>query len=212
MRILGIDPGLTRCGIGIIDTDNGRRVEFVNVDVARSDPQLPPAQRLLLIDNKIEEVMRIFHPEIVAIERVFAQENVRTVMSTAQVSGIVMLAAARRSLPVFLHSPSEVKAAVTGNGAADKKQVQIMVQKILHLEKLPRPKDAADALAIAICAAWRGDTTTARVLDSAQHGGAGQLPRTEGADLTEAQKLWAKAERAHKMTGAVANSKSVSRY
>ena len=154
MRILGVDPGLTRCGLGIIEADAGRHVKLVDVDVARSKPELPPGQRLLIIYNKLEETIRLQRPNAIAFERVFAQENVRSVMSTAQVAGIVLLIAAQHGIPIASHSPSEVKAAVTGNGRAEKLQVQTMVQRILNLPELPRPKDAADALAIAICHAW----------------------------------------------------------
>ena len=206
VRILGVDPGLTRCGLGVIDFAGGRRVRLVDVDVARSKPEMPPHQRLLIIYNKLEETIRLQRPDVVAAERVFAQENVRSVTSTAQVAGIVMLAAAQHGLPMAFHTPSEVKAAVTGNGRAEKIQVQLMVQRILGLAQLPRPKDAADALAIAICHAWRGGAVHMESDDSsrAQHGGAGMLPRAEGPDLTPAQKMWAKAERLSSRHGAVA--------
>ena len=210
MRILGVDPGLTRCGLGAIDFHGGRRVQLVDVDVARSAPELPPHQRLLIIYNKLEEIIRLLRPDVIAAERVFAQENVRSVTSTAQVAGIVMLAAAQHGLPMAFHTPSEVKAAVTGNGRAQKIQVQLMVQRILELDALPRPKDAADALAIAITHAWRGGAHYMESEDAsrAQHGGAGMLPRAEGPDLTEAQKMWARAERLSSRHGAVAPKKT----
>lgn len=209
MRILGVDPGLTRCGLGIIEADGGRRVKLVDVDVARSKPELPPGQRLLIIYNKLEETIRLQRPHAIAFERVFAQENVRSVMSTAQVAGIVLLIAAQHGIPIASHSPSEVKAAVTGNGRAEKLQVQTMVQRILNLPELPRPKDAADALAIAICHAWRGEAIHIESDDAtrAQHGGAGMLPRAEGVDLTPAQKMWAQAARLSTRHGAVAPKK-----
>ncbi|MDY5152248.1 crossover junction endodeoxyribonuclease RuvC [Actinotignum urinale] len=205
MRVLGIDPGLTRCGLGTIDADPTRRVRLVDMRVARSDVHLPPHHRLLLIAREIDAVIEEFQPDVVAVERVFAQENVRSVTSTAQVAGIAMLATARAHLPLGLHSPSEVKAAVTGSGRAQKIQVQTMVQRILGLQELPRPKDAADALAIAIAHAWRGGAIHMEErVDNAQHGGAGALPRAEGSDLTPAQKLWAGAERMSRRAGAVA--------
>ena len=209
MRILGVDPGLTRCGLGIIEADGGRRVKLVDVDVARSKPELPPGQRLLIIYNKLEETIRLQRPHAIAFERVFAQENVRSVMSTAQVAGIVLLIAAQHGIPIASHSPSEVKAAVTGSGRAEKLQVQTMVQRILNLPELPRPKDAADALAIAICHAWRGGAIHIESDDAtrAQHGGAGMLPRAEGVDLTPAQKMWAQAARLSTRHGAVAPKK-----
>lgn len=203
MRILGIDPGLTRCGICVLDAAGARRISLLSVGVARTDPQMAPHQRLLMISQEVEETIHAHRPDVVAVERVFAQDNVRSVMSTAQVVGIVLLAAAKASLPVGMHSPSEVKAAVTGNGRAQKIQVQTMVQRILGLDKLPRPKDAADAIAVAICHAWRGGAQAFVELDRSQHGGAGMLPRAEGADLTPAQKAWAAAERMSRRHGAV---------
>ncbi|MDE1654716.1 crossover junction endodeoxyribonuclease RuvC [Actinotignum schaalii] len=209
MRILGIDPGLTRCGLGTIDADVTRRVRLVDMRVARSPVDLAPHRRLLLIADEIEAVIAEFSPEVVAVERVFAQENVRSVTSTAQVAGIAMLAAARAQLPLGLHSPSEVKAAVTGSGRAGKLQVQNMVQRILDLAELPRPKDAADALAIAITHAWRGGAHALdATVDNGQHGGAGTLPRAEGADLTAAQRMWAGAERMSRRAGAVSPHRS----
>ncbi|MCM3906547.1 crossover junction endodeoxyribonuclease RuvC [Trueperella bernardiae] len=199
MRVLGVDPGMTRCGIGVVDA-RGRQVTIVAVDVARTKPEIAPHQRLLMISNAIEEAIRLYRPEVVAIERVFAQENVRSVTGTAQVAGIAMLAVAKASLPLGMHTPSEVKAAVTGNGRAEKAQVQLMVQRILRLDAPPRPKDAADALAVAICHAWRGGATHP---DRSQHGGAGMLPRVEGNDLTPAQRMWANAERLSRRHGAV---------
>ena len=156
MRILGVDPGLTRCGLGTIDSLGARRVSLVDVRVARSPAELAPHKRLLMIADQLDVVLEEFHPDVVAIERVFAKDNVRSVTGVAQVVGIVMLAAARADLPVELHTPPEVKAAVSGNGRADKRQVQLMVQRILRLKEVPRPADAADALALAVCHAWRG--------------------------------------------------------
>ncbi|MDO5025686.1 MAG: crossover junction endodeoxyribonuclease RuvC [Trueperella sp.] len=205
MRILGVDPGLTRCGLGVIDTDGGRQVELVAVSVARSQPDMAPQHRLQQIFVAVEEAIAQYQPDVVAIERVFAQDNVRSVMGTAQVAGIVMLAAARANLPLGMHSPSEVKAAVTGNGRAAKAQVQEMVRIILKLSAVPRPKDAADALAIAICHSWRGGAQdmAENSVERAQYGGAGMLPRAEGGDLTPAQKMWAQAERMSRRHGAV---------
>lgn len=156
MRVLGVDPGLTRCGFGVIEASAAREVSFVEVGVARSAPDVPLEARLLIIRNELATLFDRLAPDVVAIERVFAQHNVRSVMGTAQVSGIALLLAAERGIPVALHTPSEVKAAVTGYGRADKKQVTTMVAKILGLAELPKPADAADALALAICHAWKG--------------------------------------------------------
>ena len=156
MRVLGIDPGLTRCGLGVVDGSVGRPLRMVEVGVVRTSPELAVAERLRLVDAGIEEWLERLQPDRVAVERVFSQHNVRTVMGTAQVSGIAMVAAARRGIPVALHTPSEVKAAVTGDGRAGKGQVTAMVTRILRLPAPPRPADAADALGLAICHVWRG--------------------------------------------------------
>ena len=155
VRVMGVDPGLTRCGISMVEGGAGRTVRAIAVDVVRTPPELDLAQRLLRIADAAEDWMRTHRPEVVAIERVFAQHNVRTAMGTAQAGGVIALAAARRDIPVMFHTPSEVKAAVTGHGGADKKQVTAMVTRILGLAEPPKPADAADALALAICHCWR---------------------------------------------------------
>ena len=156
MRVLGIDPGLTRCGVGVVDGSVGSPLTLVDVGVVRTPADLDIARRLHLLEQGIEAAIIQHRPDVVAVERVFSQHNVRTVMGTAQVSGLAMVAAARRGIPVVLHTPSEVKAAVTGSGRADKPQVQAMVARVLRLPELPSPADAADALALAICQVWRG--------------------------------------------------------
>ena len=159
MRVLGIDPGLTRCGLGIVDGLPGRQPTLIAVDVVRTPADLEIAQRLVSIEQAVEDWIVSYRPTAVAIERVFAQHNVQTVMGTAQAAGVAMLAAARRGITVALHTPSEVKAAITGSGRASKDQVGVMVQRILRVESVPQPADAADALALAICHVWRGSTT-----------------------------------------------------
>ncbi|HEX3751709.1 MAG TPA: crossover junction endodeoxyribonuclease RuvC [Streptosporangiaceae bacterium] len=156
MRVLGIDPGLTRCGLGVVDGTPGRALTMVEVGVARTPADDEISQRLLALEREFEAWMTTHQPDAVAVERVFSQRNVQTVMGTAQAAGIAIVCAARRGLPVALHTPSEVKAAVTGNGRADKEQVTIMVTRLLRLADPPRPADAADALALAICHLWRG--------------------------------------------------------
>ena len=156
MRVLGIDPGLTRCGMGVVDGSVGRPLTLVDVNVIRTSSDLPVAQRLVSIEKGIDAWLDEHRPDAVAVERVFARSDVSTVMGTAQASGIALVCAARRGLPVALHTPSEVKAAVTGSGRADKAQVTAMVTRILRLEKPPKPADAADALALAITHIWRG--------------------------------------------------------
>jgi crossover junction endodeoxyribonuclease RuvC len=156
MRVLGIDPGLTRCGLGVVEGTPGRPLSLVGVGVVRTATDQPVSQRLVAIEAGIEEWLDRHRPDAVAVERVFAQHNLRTVMGTAQASGIALLVAARRGLPVALHTPSEVKAAVSGSGRADKAQVGAMVTRLLRLTETPKPADAADALALAITHIWRG--------------------------------------------------------
>lgn len=182
-RVLGVDPGLTRCGIGVIDVLPGRKVALVEYGVARTNPGLPIGERLLSIATEMDAWIDRHEPQAIAVERVFAQHNVSTVMGTAQVAGLLLVAATRRKIPVAMHTPSEVKAAVTGHGGADKEQVQRMVQSILSLDAPPQPADAADALALAICHAWRPT-----IAASAQN--------EHAAGSTPAQRRWAEAEQA----------------
>jgi len=178
LRVLGIDPGITRCGVGIVDVAANRTATLVHVGVIRSDPGAPIEERLFAIACGIRSVIDEHGPSVVAVERVFAQHNLQTVMGTAQASGIALLVAGECGLPAATHTPSEVKAAVTGYGSADKLQVQTMVARVLRLDELPKPADAADALALALCHAWRGGS-----------------PSAPTAALTPAQRAWADAER-----------------
>lgn len=178
LRVLGIDPGLTRCGVGVVDVRPDRSASLVHVGVVRSDSDAPIHERLAVIAAGLRSIVDSLEPHVVAVERVFAQHNRQTVMGTAQASGIALLIAGERGLPAATHTPSEVKAAITGYGSADKRQVQAMVARVLRLDALPQPADAADALAIALCHAWRRGAASA----------------TESA-LTPAQQRWADAER-----------------
>ncbi|MEO9325163.1 crossover junction endodeoxyribonuclease RuvC [Nocardioides sp. C4-1] len=153
---MGIDPGLTRCGMGVVEGSVGRPLTLVDVNVLRTTSTLPVAERLVTIEKGIDAWIEEHRPDAVAVERVFARSDVSTVMGTAQASGIALVCAARRGLPVALHTPSEVKAAVSGNGRADKAQVGAMITRILRLDAAPKPADAADALALAITHIWRG--------------------------------------------------------
>lgn len=179
-RVLGIDPGLTRCGIGVVDVSPNRTATLVHVGVVRSPADMDPGNRLAMIAKGIREVLDEFDPDVAAVERVFAQHNVASVMGTAQASGIALMLAAERGIPTATHTPSEVKAAVTGYGSADKLQVQKMVARVLRLDELPKPADAADALAIALCHAWRGGAAAGSAA---------------GASQTPAQLAWAEAEK-----------------
>jgi len=181
-RVLGIDPGLTRCGVGVVDVDARRRGTLVHVGVIRTPVDAPIGERLAAVAAGIRAVIAEHGPDAVAVERVFAQQNSHTVMGTAQASGVALLVAAEHGLPAATHTPSEVKAAVTGYGSADKKQVQAMIARILRLDAPPQPADAADALAIALCHAWRGGGL-----------GGGADPGSDA--QTPAQKAWADAER-----------------
>ena len=156
MRVLGVDPGLTRCGLGVVDGEPGRKLSPIAYGVVRTPADDDVAHRLLALDIEIATWIATHRPDLVAVERVFSQHNVRTVMGTAQAAAIALTAAARAGVPVAVHTPSEVKAAVTGNGRADKPQVGAMVTKLLGLAAAPKPADTADALALAICAVWRG--------------------------------------------------------
>jgi crossover junction endodeoxyribonuclease RuvC len=186
MRVLGVDPGLTRCGLGVVDGLPGRRAVLVAVDVIRTSADADLAHRLLGISEAIEGWLEQVRPDVVAVERVFSQNNVATVMGTAQAAGVAVLAAARLGIPVVMHTPSEVKAAVTGSGRAGKDQVANMVTRILSLSERPRPADAADALALAICHLWRdGTALVTAVPANGQAGGA-----------TAAQRAWIEATQA----------------
>lgn len=196
MRVLGIDPGLTRCGVGVVDVEPNRTARLVDVVVLRSPAEHETPQRLARIADGLEAIIEEHRPHAVALERVFARSDVSTIMGTAQISGVAMLIAARRGLPVALHTPSEVKAAITGYGRADKKQVGAMVARILGLDVVPKPADAADALALAICHAWRtGGVAGAAVRD-------GAAGAADGAALTPAQRAWIAAERSAAVSGA----------
>jgi crossover junction endodeoxyribonuclease RuvC len=178
MRVLGIDPGLTRCGLGVVDGRPGRPPTLVAVGVARTPADLDLPRRLLQIETAVDQWIAEHRPDAVAVERVFAQHNVQTVMGTAQAAGVAMLVAARRGCPVALHTPSEVKAAITGSGRAGKDQVGGMVARILRLESSPRPADAADALALAICHVWRGGSQN-RLAEAVERAAAQQRARQE---------------------------------
>lgn len=183
MRVLGVDPGLTRCGLGVVDGGVGAPLRMVAVGVVRTPSSDSVPERLLALQIELEDWVERYAPDAIAVERVFARGDVSTIMGTAQASAIAMLAAASRGLPLALHTPSEVKAAVTGNGRADKAQVTAMITRILRLANPPRPADAADALALAVCHVWRGGAQS-RIAEAAAPAGAGRPPSR----LQEAQR------------------------
>lgn len=193
LRVIGIDPGLTRCGIGVVDVAPNRRATLVHVGVVRTPPEMALEQRLRTIGDGIDAVIVEFEPQQLALERVFAQNNVSTVMGTAQASGVAMYIAARHGLAVTLHTPTEVKLAITGYGGAEKKQVGTMVARVLGLAEAPKPADAADACALAICGAWKsGAGFTAAPTTPA---GASTGTVSGSTALTPAQEAWRSAEK-----------------
>lgn len=191
MRIIGIDPGLTRCGIGIITADSGRRVRFEHVEVLTSTPDLSQPERIHRIGASIERLLDGEKPTGIALERVFAQDNVASVMGVAQISGVVMYLAEQRGIPVALYTPNEVKAQVTGYGAAEKAQVTAMVTRLLGLAAPPKPADAADALALAITHAWhlgRGGSSRRQTENTSR------IATAAAGGETPAQRAWREAE------------------
>lgn len=175
IKILGVDPGLTRCGIGIVSVAKGRSLRLISVEVLTSSKDAELVARVGEIGNQIDQIIRSERPDVLAIEKVFSQQNLSSVMGTAQISGVCIYLAHKYSIPLAMHTPTEVKAAVTGNGRAAKAQVGEMVAKLLNLKSVPKPADAADALAIAICQAFRGAQS--------------------GASYTKAQLRWHNAEK-----------------
>lgn len=156
LRVLGVDPGLTRCGIGVIEGLPGSTLKLINVGVIKTPSEHSLEERLLQLEGELTSWVEEYKPDRIAVERVFSQHNVRTVMGTGQAAGIALLVAARSGIPVVMHTPSEVKAAVTGSGRANKIQVAEMVKRLLGLSEIPKPVDSTDALALAICHIWRG--------------------------------------------------------
>lgn len=155
MRVLGIDPGLTRCGVGIIEGDPGRTPSLLLADVVRTPAEMETGQRLASLERSLVQYLAEYRPDAIAVERVFARRDVSSIIGTAQASGVVLLVGTRAGLQVAQHTPTEVKASITGNGRADKAQVGQMVMRILKLDAAPKPADAADAVALAICHLWR---------------------------------------------------------
>ena len=170
MIILGIDPGTAAMGYGVVERSGGR-LRAIDHGCLVTSPDLPMPERLLAIHGLLDDLLSLHEPAIVAVERLFFSRNAQTAIAVGQARGVVLLAAAQHGKPVREATPNEVKSAIAGYGAADKEQVQRMVQLVLGMAELPRPNDAADALAIAVCAANRlGQTdraNTGGVLDRA---------------------------------------------
>ena len=149
MRVLGVDPGLSRCGIGVVEGSSQRPVA-VRAGVIRTSPDDPVARRLREVYDGVAAVIAEVQPDAVALERVFFNANVRTAMGVGQGAGVVLLAAEQAGVAVTEYTPTQVKAAVAGTGDADKEQVGFMVRTLLCLAEVPKPPDAADALALAL--------------------------------------------------------------
>ena len=167
MRVLGIDPGLTRCGLGVVESRGSNALYMVDVGVIRTTVDAPLEARLLELETAISLWIERIEPDVIAVERVFSQLNVKTAMATGQAAGVALLLAAKAGIPVVMHTPTQVKAAVTGSGRADKKQIALMVQKLLRLSEIPKPVDSTDALALAICHHWRGSADNKLALAAA---------------------------------------------
>lgn len=182
MRIIGIDPGLTRCGIGVVTAGTGRSVTFEHVEVLRSPAGADLSARILQVGKGLQRILDGEDIGAIALERVFAQQNLPSVMGVAQISGVALFLAAQRGIPVTLYTPNEVKSQVTGYGAADKAQVAQMVARLLRLDAPPQPADASDALALAVTHAWN--------LNRGRSSGPSRQPGTE----TPAQRAWREAE------------------
>ena len=200
LRVIGIDPGLTRCGVGVVDVAPNRRASLVYVGVVRTPPEMALEERLRVIGDGIDAAIGEYEPTQLSLERVFAQNNLSTVMGTAHASGVAMYVAAHRGLSVSLHTPTEVKLAITGFGGADKKQVGTMVARVLGLAKAPTPADAADACALAICGGWKSGSgfSAAPSITAADVRAGGSLSSpasSSGSGLTPAQEAWRSAEK-----------------
>lgn len=149
-RVLGIDPGLTRCGIGVVDGPPSHP-RLVAVDVVGTPAGLAVEERLTFLHDRVRRAIEQYRPDAVAVERVLFSRNVRTAMATGQAAGVSLLAAAQAGIPVESYTPTDVKLSVAGHGGADKEGVGRMVAAQLRLDAVPSPADAADALAIALC-------------------------------------------------------------
>ncbi|MGQ0825731.1 MAG: crossover junction endodeoxyribonuclease RuvC [Actinomycetota bacterium] len=152
--VLGIDPGVSRCGYGVVAREQGTQ-RAIACGVLRTEPTEPLPDRLVALADELTDLVTQYRPSTVAVERVLFQANARTAISVGQASGLALVAAARAGVPVVQYSPNEVKLAITGDGRADKVAVQAMVTRLLGLADVPQPADAADALALACCHLWQ---------------------------------------------------------
>ena len=150
MRILGVDPGVATIGFGLIEADRGSQ-RLLRYGVITTPAGLPLSNRLYQISQDMEELLSAFHPDEAAVEELFFSKNITTGIAVAHGRGVILLELERAGIPVYEYTPMQVKQAVAGYGGAEKRQVMLMTQRLLKMEEIPRPDDAADALAIAIC-------------------------------------------------------------
>lgn len=167
MVILGIDPGYAITGYGLVDYQKNR-FRILDYGVISTKAKTPFADRLLRIAKELDNLIALYQPDAVAVEELFFSRNTTTAIGTAQARGVAVLSGARAGLPVYEYTPMQVKSAVTGYGRADKHQVQQMVKVLLNLDSIPKPDDAADALAISICHAHSGNRSAALAIGGYQ--------------------------------------------
>ena len=170
MIILGIDPGVATIGFGLVRAERNRN-QLLRYGVITTPPGIPLSNRLLQISNDMEELIHAFHPDEMAVEELFFTKNITTGIAVAHGRGVILLAAEKLGVPVFEYTPMQVKQAVVGYGKAEKRQVMLMTQRLLHMKEIPRPDDAADALALAICHSRAATTllNTDREFDPAKY-------------------------------------------
>lgn len=151
MRILGIDPGIATVGFGIVDSERGTALRMVQYGAITTEAGLPLARRLYQINHDLEELISMFQPDAIAVEELFFNTNITTGIAVAHGRGIILFTAEKMGVPIFEYTPSQVKQAVVGYGKAEKRQVMDMTRRLLKLKTIPKPDDAADGLALAIC-------------------------------------------------------------
>jgi len=157
MIILGIDPGTANTGFGVISkiqnpkSKTRNKLRCLDYGLIQTDPNLSPAERLKKLNNDLNKIIKKYNPKVFAVENIYFFKNLKTAMPVSQAKGVILLTAAKKRIPVYEFTPPQVKMTVAGYGRADKKQIQGAVKFLLNLKELPRPDDAADALAIAIC-------------------------------------------------------------
>jgi crossover junction endodeoxyribonuclease RuvC len=151
MLVIGIDPGTATTGYGIVEENQRKEIRAIAYGIIKTEPNIPAEQRLLEIYEQLNELILLHRPDTGAVEKLFFSKNVTTAIAVGQARGVILLSLASAHIPLVEYTPNEIKQAVTGYGGADKKQIQEMIRTILNLDSIPKPDDAADALAIALC-------------------------------------------------------------